>query len=409
MPAVLAGVKRRSVRRYCVRRMRVAWFSPLPPVHSGIAAYSVDVLAGLRERTRGRPLRRRPGLARRRGASARRCGSRHRSAGGAVRPPPLPRLRLPRPAGSRGLTTSSSTSSAMRRVTASCGRICCAGPGSSCSTTPPCITLGPRHSCSTSAPTTTAPSSGSTTRASTRASQTSSSPASRARRTTSGRCSRLVMSRARAVAVHSEPLREALAEEFPETPLAAISMGVPDPWENAETSGTGHRAPGTGDADASSVGTPEGRKTRTDTPDLPGRSLTVEQARRLDRERRTPTLTPTGGYGTGYRASGRTPNGERGRRRGGTGSPKPAKVAASGGGSTRIRSRVPNTGGKATAEVVLAAFGVITPEKRILPILRALAAIRAEAPHVRLRLVGEIGEHYALVAGRGRHGHARPD
>ena len=46
--------------------------------------------------------------------------------------------------------------------------------------------------------------------------------------------------------------------------------------------------------------------------------------------------------------------------------------------------------------MVLAAFGVITPEKRILPILRALAAIRAEAPHVRLRLVGEIGEHYAL-------------
>ena len=33
-----------------ILQMRVAWFSPLPPVHSGIAAYSVDVLAGLRER-----------------------------------------------------------------------------------------------------------------------------------------------------------------------------------------------------------------------------------------------------------------------------------------------------------------------------------------------------------------------
>ena len=71
--------------------------------------------------------------------------------------------------------------------------------------------------------------------------------------------------------------------------------------------------------------------------------------------------------------------------------------------SANPESRVPNPdmsakaqGPRPKAEVVLAAFGVITPEKRILPILRALAAIRAEAPHVRLRLVGEIGEHYAL-------------
>ena len=46
--------------------------------------------------------------------------------------------------------------------------------------------------------------------------------------------------------------------------------------------------------------------------------------------------------------------------------------------------------------MILSAFGVITPEKRILSLLRAVAAIRAEAPHVRVRLVGEIGEHYAL-------------
>lgn len=113
---------------------------------------------------------------------------------------------------------------------------------------------------------------------------------------------RLVMARARAVAVHNEPLRSALADEFPETPLAHVSMGVPDPWASGMSNA--------GNA----------------------------------------------GNGGGYE-----------------------------GGVT-----------KAGHEVVLSAFGLITPEKRILPILRALAAIRAEAPNVRLRLVGEIGEHYAL-------------
>lgn len=103
---------------------------------------------------------------------------------------------------------------------------------------------------------------------------------------------RLVMSRARAVAVHGEPLASALTEEFPATSIAALSMGVPDPWC------------------------------------------------------------------AGMLNAGNA--------------------------------------GNAKAEVVLAAFGVITPEKRILPILRVLAAIRDETPHVRLRLVGEIGDHYAL-------------
>lgn len=125
---------------------------------------------------------------------------------------------------------------------------------------------------------------------------------------------RLVMQRARAVAVHSEPLRSALADEFPETPLAHVSMGVPDPWRsgmpNAENA-----------AHAANVGN-------------------TKNAGKL-------------GHAAG-------------------------------------RSR---TGG---GGVVLSAFGVITPEKRILPILRALAAIRGDAPDVRLRLVGEIGEHYAL-------------
>jgi glycosyltransferase involved in cell wall biosynthesis len=122
---------------------------------------------------------------------------------------------------------------------------------------------------------------------------------------------RLLMSRARAVAVHGTPLRDALLEEYPATPLAAISMGVPDPWESSDRPGTGLRS------------NPE-------------------------------SLLPN---------------------------PEPSAKAQ---------------GPGPKAEVVLAAFGVITPEKRILPILRALAAIRTEAPHVRLRLVGEIGEHYAL-------------
>jgi len=116
---------------------------------------------------------------------------------------------------------------------------------------------------------------------------------------------RMVMSRARGVVVHGQPLRDALAEEFPVTPMAAVSMGVPDPWAHADR-----------------------RTSDTEGPD-------------------------SGGSG----AEGGRP---------------------------------------AAAEVIVAAFGVITPEKRILPLLRALAAIRAEAPHVRLRLVGEIGHHYAL-------------
>ncbi|MGV3517079.1 MAG: glycosyltransferase family 4 protein [Luteitalea sp.] len=114
---------------------------------------------------------------------------------------------------------------------------------------------------------------------------------------------RLVMRRARAVVVHGSPLQEALADEFPDTPLTTVSMGVPDPW------------------DAVHAG-----MARADTA-----------------------------------------------------------------GSASRPSHLPSPD-----QVVLAAFGVITPEKRILPLLRAVAALRTEAPHVRVRLVGEIGEHYAL-------------
>ncbi len=48
--------------------------------------------------------------------------------------------------------------------------------------------------------------------------------------------------------------------------------------------------------------------------------------------------------------------------------------------------------------VVFAAFGLITPEKRVPQILRALAAIRPIAPQVRLRLVGGTVAHYDLRA-----------
>jgi glycosyltransferase involved in cell wall biosynthesis len=127
---------------------------------------------------------------------------------------------------------------------------------------------------------------------------------------------RTVMCRARGVVVHGDPLRRALAEEFPDTPIRTVSMGVPDPWEE----GSGLRA--------------QGSESR-----------------------------PNGGSG----------------------------LTAQDSGSVLPADRRPPTAG-----IVVSAFGVITPEKRILTILRALQAIRAEVPGVRLRLVGEIGEHYAL-------------
>jgi len=147
---------------------------------------------------------------------------------------------------------------------------------------------------------------------------------------------RLVMARARAVAVHGAPVREALADEFPRTPITTVAMGVPDPW------------------------------------DLPGRSLTVEQARRL---RTGPEDSLGRQHAPVQSADAANPSAE---------CRMPERRISN------AEGRMPNDG------VVLSAFGVITPEKRILPILRALAAIRHEAPHVRLRLVGEIGEHYAL-------------
>ena len=53
---------------------------------------------------------------------------------------------------------------------------------------------------------------------------------------------RLVMSRARALVVHGAPLAEALTEEYPDTPIATVAMGVPDP---RPATGNGQPATGT--------------------------------------------------------------------------------------------------------------------------------------------------------------------
>ncbi|MEO5819517.1 MAG: glycosyltransferase family 4 protein [Vicinamibacteraceae bacterium] len=54
--------------------------------------------------------------------------------------------------------------------------------------------------------------------------------------------------------------------------------------------------------------------------------------------------------------------------------------------------------------VVFAAFGLVTPEKRVPQMLRALAAIRDKVPNVRLRLVGGVTPHYDVAADARAHG-----
>ena len=89
---------------------------------------------------------------------------------------------------------------------------------------------------------------------------------------------RLVMSRARGVAVHSVPLRDALAEEFPETPLTMVSMGVPDPVGGRDGDGGRHgrrrpaRQPGYPGRPAESAGSSSGPYR----PDPEGRRPTAE-------------------------------------------------------------------------------------------------------------------------------------
>ena len=55
-------------------------------------------------------------------------------------------------------------------------------------------------------------------------------------------------------------------------------------------------------------------------------------------------------------------------------------------------------------EITFAAFGLVTPEKRVPQMLRALAAIRGVVPAARLRLVGDVAPHYDVDADAGRTG-----
>ena len=64
-------------------------------------------------------------------------------------------------------------------------------------------------------------------------------------------------------------------------------------------------------------------------------------------------------------------------------------------GSTAVGSR---------SHVTFAAFGLVTPEKRVPQMLRALAAIRGAVPNVRLRLVGGVTPHYDVLADARAHG-----
>jgi glycosyltransferase involved in cell wall biosynthesis len=124
---------------------------------------------------------------------------------------------------------------------------------------------------------------------------------------------RIVMERARGVIVHSERLLEVLREDYPDTPMTHVSMGI-------------------------------GEVMSHDSGFMTGRSNT---------------------------------------RRGSLSSPDMKHEASS---------------------ITFAAFGLITPEKRVPQMLAALAEVRRAVPGVRLRLVGEIAEHYALWKDVARHG-----
>lgn len=124
---------------------------------------------------------------------------------------------------------------------------------------------------------------------------------------------RIVMDRARGVVVHSERLLEVLEEEFPATPMAHVSMGVGEVMSQASCF-------------------------------------------------------------------------------------RPGASSAAG------ASRWPPDVEHHASSITFSAFGLITPEKRVPQILAALAAVRQQVPGVRLRLVGENAEHYALWQDVARHG-----
>lgn len=62
------------------------------------------------------------------------------------------------------------------------------------------------------------------------------------------------------------------------------------------------------------------------------------------------------------------------------------------------RERIRARHGVAPEAIVIAAYGGVTPEKRIPQLLRALAATRLVQPHVKLLLVGETTPHYDVSA-----------
>ena len=194
--------------------MRLAWFTPLRPVTSGIADYSADVLPAI--------------------------GAAHAvevfvasAAERGWQPPPgvtrARRARVPLAHPPMRPTTSSSTRSATRGATTTCGRTSSATPASSSCTTRSCTTRARGRCSGGSARTTTAPSSSSTTR--------SADPAA-AEIGLAGFSGpvyygwpmvRAVVTSARAVAVHNGRVASELREAYPEIAVEDIRLGVTDP------------------------------------------------------------------------------------------------------------------------------------------------------------------------------------
>lgn len=143
-----------------------------------------------------------------------------------------------------------------------------------------------------------------------------------------------VVRRAHVVAVHNARLADDLREAFPEAAIDTIRMGVPAAPAIVDTPTI-----------AAAPATPNGQPISS-TPPIAAAATIV---------------------------SGPTPHGAPG-----------------------IARR--QTGGASNGTIRFAAFGLVTPEKRIPQALRALAAIVAVAPGARLTLVGETTEHYDVRA-----------
>ena len=270
---------------------RVAWFSPMPPSSSGIAAYSAEIVPGLRARGLAIDVYVEPldGP----DAADGRAGAR--------------RLRVAAPA--RRRTTWSSTSSATPPATTTCGATCSATRGWSSCTTPRCTrrARSPCWAAGRRAATTTC---------------TSSPPTIPTRPPTSRLLIaeglggslfghwplvRLVLQAARLAAVHSPALAARLAERYG-VEVQAVPMGVADP------------------------------------------------------------LAATGGLSAG-----------------------------------EVRARH----GLQPDDVVIGAFGGLTPEKRLPQVIEAVAGLAADRPNLHLLLVGSPARHYDVGRRRAAAGHRR--